>query len=332
MLDIMPSFSAISRPLVVFLTFPDAKLLDVAGPMQVFTDAKRCGGEAYEIVIVSAEGGDQLTDTGVQLHSERIDLWRDQPINTLLISGGLGARLAAQDTALVAKTADLALRAERVGSVCTGAYILAATGLLNDRRAVTHWAFCEDLAHQHPNVNVESDRIFIKEDRVWTSAGVTAGIDMALAMVAEDSGRKAAIHLARSLVTYMARPGGQSQFSAMMNTQIKDSTGRFDGLHVWISNNLDQDLRMTQLAERANMSVRNFSRVYQATTGRTPTKAVELFRVMAARDLLEETAEPVAIIASKVGFIDDERLRRAMQRVYGLSPKQCRERFGSKGA
>ena len=326
----MPSFSAKSRPVVVFLTFPDAKLLDIAGPMQVFADAKQYGGEAYEIVVVSVDGGDQLTDTGVQLRSDSMDIWRNEPIHTLLISGGLGAQSAAQNPSLVERTAALARHSVRVGSVCTGAYILAATGLLNGCRAVTHWSTCQDLANKYPDVKVEPDPIYIKDDRIWTSAGVTAGIDMALAMVAEDSGRKFAIRVARSLVTYMARPGGQSQFSAMLRSQTNDAAGRFDALHAWIEDHLAEDLKVDVLAEQARMSVRNFARVYQTTTGRTPAKTVELFRVMAARDQLEQTSDPISTIAHRTGFLDDERLRRSMQRVSGLSPKECRERFGNK--
>lgn len=328
--DNMPSISAKSRPTVVILTFPNAKLLDIAGPMQVFADARQYRGEPYEIVVVSVDGGDQLTDTGVQLRSERMDIWRDKPIHTLLISGGLGAQTAAQNSDLVEKTAALARRSKRVGSVCTGAYILAATGLLDGCRAVTHWSTCQDLANKYPDVNVEPDQIYIKNDRIWTSAGVTAGIDMALAMVAEDSGRKFAIEVARTLVTYMARPGGQAQFSVMLRSQANDAAGRFDALHSWIEGHLTEDLRVDGLAEQAGMSVRNFSRVYQSTTGRTPAKTVELFRVMAARDQLEQTSEPISTIARRTGFLDDERLRRSFQRIFGLSPKECRERFGNK--
>ncbi|MEM6495954.1 MAG: DJ-1/PfpI family protein [Pseudomonadota bacterium] len=325
----MPSFSAKPSPLVVLVTFPNAKLLDVAGPMQVFTDAKLRGGEDYEIVIVSVDGGDQDTDTNVKLPSEHFDALPDKPIHTLLIAGGLGARPAAKNTVLIEKVQDLARRSKRVASICTGAYILAATGLLNGCRAVTHWGFCEDIAKMHPDVRIEPDRIFIKQDNLWTSAGVTAGLDMALAMVAEDSGRKVAVRLAREMVAYMVRPGGQTQFSTVLKSQLDDASGRFDELHAWISSNLDQDLSVDRLAEWSGMSNRNFTRLYRSATGRTPAKAVELIRVMAARDKLEENAEPISAIARKTGFIDDERLRRAMQRVLGLSPKEYRERFGN---
>ncbi|WP_136659143.1 GlxA family transcriptional regulator [Nitratireductor sp. XY-223] len=324
----MPSFSAKSRPVVLIVVFPDAKLLDVTGPMQVFADARRVGGEEYEIVLASAKGGVQLTDAGVELDTEPLERWRDRKIHTLLISGGFGAQAAAQDPKLVENTLHLADQAARIGSVCTGAFVLAAGGLLDGRRAVTHWYSCDELANQHPDVTVEPDRMFIKDGNVWTSAGVTAGIDMALAMVAEDSGRKVAVRLARTLVVYMVRSGGQSQFSSVLLSQINDADGRFDALHTWIGDNLNRDLRVDRLAEQVGMSERNFTRVYRATTGRTPAKTIELFRIAAARDLLEVTELPVATIAQRAGFEDDERMRRAMQRVFGISPTEYRKRFG----
>lgn len=326
----MPSFYAKSRPLVVLVTFPNAKLLDVAGPLQVFADAKLRGGEHYETVIVSVDGGDQHTDTNVNIPSVAFEALGDTPIHTLLIAGGLGARAAAKNADLISNVRDLSHRSKRVASICTGAYILAATGLLDGCRAVTHWGFCEDLAKMHPLTTIEPDHIYIKQDRVWTSAGVTAGLDMALAMVAEDSGRKVAVSLAREMVAYMVRPGGQTQFSTILKSQVDDLSGKFDELHAWISDNLHKDLSVDALARRAGMSNRNFSRLYRSETGHTPAKAVELFRVMAARDKLEENEEPISMIAIKTGFVDDERLRRAMQRVLGISPKEYRERFGNR--
>lgn len=325
----MPSLSAKSCHSVVIVVFPDVKLLDVAGPMQVFSDARVNNAEAYDITLVSAAGGDQQTDTSVVLSTEPLKAWRGRQIQTLLMAGGLGAFSAAKDTAFLDGVKELASQSDRVGSVCTGALVLAAAGLLDGCRAVTHWSVCDDFAARYPNVTVEPDRIFIK-DKIWTSAGVTAGIDMALAIVAEDYGRKMALRVARSMVTYMARPGGQSQFSAALNIQIGDTEGRFDPLHSWIVENLEADLRVERLAEQCGMSERNFARVYQTTTGRSPAKAVELFRTAAARDMLEETTTPIGVIARKTGFVDDERLRRAMQRVLGLSPKEYRERFGNK--
>ena len=206
---------------------------------------------------------------------------------------------------------------------------MAAAGLLRQRRAVTHWWECDNLARQYPDIVVEPDRIYLKSDGVWTSAGVTAGIDMSLAMISEDTGRKIAMRLARNLVTFMVRPGGQSQFSTILSSQINDTDGKFDDLHIWIADHLDQDLKVERLAEVVGMSPRNFARVYQSATGRTPAKAVELIRFMAARNQLEETADPINIIARRTGFSDGERLRRAMHRILGLSPHQYRARFGA---
>jgi len=203
--------------------------------------------------------------------------------------------------------------------------------MLDRRRAVTHWESCAALQQAYPEVQVEKDPIYIRDGHIWTSAGVTAGIDMALAMVAADHGRQAALSLARSLVAYMIRPGGQSQFSPVLDQQENDSTGKFEALHVWIIDNLDKDLRVEALARQANMSARNFARVYAAETGSSPARAVEQFRVEAARRLLEDTSLPVTAIADRCGFNDDERLRRAMTRTLNLSPKDYRRHFGNTG-
>lgn len=324
----MPSNSANPCHVVVLVVFPDAIHLDVAGPMQVFSLAHRYKAECYDIVLVSSEGGLQRMDTGVLLDTQPIDQWCGKDIDTLLIAGGFGAQTAAQDTDLIAKINDLAGNSKRVGSICTGALILAATGLLDGRSAVTHWSFCDRLASQYPNVRLEPNRIYTKDGGIWTSAGVTAGIDMALAMVADDVGHNAAIKIAKMLVVFMARPGGQSQFSSVLQNQISDAEGQFDELHAWMVDNLDRDLQIGVLAKHVGMSPRNFARVYRLKTGRTPAKSVEFFRVTAARNLLEQSALPISQIARQVGFEDDERLRRAMRRVFGISPKQCRERFG----
>lgn len=323
----MPSNVAKPHHTIVIVVFPDAILLDIAGPMQVFALARRYGGECYNIILVSADGGLQTMDTGVQLDTEPLELWRDREIDTLLIAGGFGADEASQDAELVNEITELAANAKRVGSVCTGALLLAATGFLDGRRAVTHWSFCDQLAERHPAIKVEPNRIYTKDAEIWTSAGVTAGIDMALAMVAEDVGRNFAIKIAKMLVMFMARPGGQSQFSSLLRSQSRDVKGKFDELHSWIMENLNRDLRVEVLAERVGMSERNFTRAYRIETGRTPAKTVEVYRISAARDLLEQTTLPISRIARETGFGDDERLRRAMHRAFGISPKECRERF-----
>jgi len=205
--------------------------------------------------------------------------------------------------------------------------MLAAAGLLAGKRAVTHWELCEQLAEEYPLIRVESDPIFIKEGAIWTSAGVTAGIDLALAMLAEDLGRPAALDVARSLVSYMVRPGGQSQFSGALNRQLADVGGRFDALHHWIAQNLDRDLRVEILADHLNMTSRTFARSYVEHTGQTPAKAVETMRVEAARDLLESSDLSIAAVARHCGFGDDERMRCAFRRALHVSPQDYRQRF-----
>ena len=212
-----------------------------------------------------------------------------------------------------------------MASVCTGAFLLAEAGLLDGRRAVTHWARCDEFAARYPNVRVESDPIFIREGVLWTSAGVTAGIDLALALVEEDLGRATALDVARELVVFLKRPGGQAQFSTMLSMQRTDD--RFGELHAWMAEHLAADLSVPALAERVRMSERSFVRHYRAETGRTPARAVEQIRVEAAQRLLGETAWPVKRIAARCGFGSEETLRRCFVRVLGVSPQGYRERF-----
>ena len=323
----MPSNSDKQSKTIAFLVFGDVKLLDIAGALQVFADANLVRVDSYKTVVISMNGGQTNTDTVLSIPTERAADWLNRKVDTLIIAGGPGARAASQDAGVISQVRAIAARCERVGSICTGAFVLAAAGLLDGRRAVTHWESCMELARAYPRVRVETDPIFIKHEHIWTSAGVTAGIDMALAMVTEDFGRPIALALARLLVTYMVRPGGQSQFSAALDRQIEDSSGRFDKLHCWIGNNLQNDLRVEQLAEQANMSPRNFARVYTAHTSQSPAKAVERMRAEAARQLLEDTDLPVTVIAERCGFGDDERLRRALHRTLNVSPSDYRQRF-----
>jgi len=314
---------------VVFVVYPNIVLLDLAGPLQVFAGARHSvGGDlAYQTAITSIDGGQVSTDTIIFVDTEPMSRWMCQPIHTLVVVGGNGAFDAIRDDSLVNSVAKLAARSERVCSVCSGALVLAATGILNGRRAVTHWEDCQQLAEKFPEVKVEVDPIFVKDGHVWTSAGITAGIDMALAIIADDLGRVAALDIARSLVAYMVRPGGQSQFSPALDRQKLDSSGRFRKLHEWVAGNLDLDLRVEQLAERANMSQRNFSRLYASTMGTTPAKAVETMRLEAAREMLETTNFGVKTIANHCGFGDDERMRRAFVRMLNVTPSEYRGRF-----
>ncbi len=315
--------------LIVFLIYPGVKLLDLAGPLQVFADAARSGGglPAYRTKVVSLEGGSIPSDTAVALPSAPFASLAAEPIDTLLVIGGTGVFAALQDAQLVEEVRGLATRARRVGSICSGAFLLAAAGLLSGRRAATHWDYCSRLAAYDPDIQVESDSIYVEDSGVWTSAGVTAGIDLALAMVAQDVGRPRAMALARNLVTFMVRPGGQSQFSPVLERQSADAEGRFDALHDWMAANLESDLRVEALADQAGMSPRNFARLYAEHTGQTPAKAVEALRVEAARGLLESTDLAVGQVALRCGFGDDERLRRAFARSLQVSPAAYRERF-----
>lgn len=320
---------------VVFIVYPDIVLLDLVGPLQVFTHARKNvrSGPAYQTHVVSFDGGQTQTNTILKIDSDPLADWfekhQDTPIHTLVVVGGDGALVAALDLPFVSQVRQLAKRSQRVCSVCSGAFVLAAAGLLNGRRAVTHWEDCENLAAQYPAVNVEVDPIYIKDGTVWTSAGITAGIDMALAIIEEDLGTPAAIEMARSLVTPMVRSGGQSQFSPELDRQARDTAGRFRALHDWVSGNLGQSISVDEMAEHCGMSSRNFSRQYTATMEISPARAVEAIRVDKARDLLRTTEKSIKSIAVTCGFQDDERMRRAFLRQIKTTPSQYRAQFQS---
>jgi len=263
----------------------------------------------------------------MQIATAPISSLGELPIDTVIVAGGSGAFAASEDAGFLQDIKGLAARARRLGSVCTGAFILAKAGLLNGRSAVTHWDSCARLRSAFKEISVKDDAIYVKDGNVWTSAGVTAGIDMSLAMIAEDSGRKTALELARSLVCYLVRPGGQSQFSGPLQQQTLNTSGQFEDLNAWIMDNLSSDLSVDILADQAMMSPRNFARLYKLHLGISPAKAVEVFRVDAACRLLEETELPLARIASQCGFVDDERLRRALLRARNVAPGVYRDRF-----
>lgn len=313
---------------VVILAFPDAQLLDIAGPAQVFATAAEIHGDipvpAYRVTVVSRDGGPVTTSAGVTLMT--CPLADAGPVDTLIVSGGAGVDAAAADARIVDWLRGAAKTARRSCSVCTGAFALAAAGVLDGRRAVTHWRSCAELAARYPAVRVEKDPIFIEDGTVWTSAGVTAGIDLALAMVERDLGRRLALQVAQRLVVFLKRPGGQAQFSAALAAQASDD-GAFGALHDWMAANLAADLRVDALADRAGMSVRNFARLYRARTGTTPAKAVAAMRVEAARTMLEETAVPVADVARRCGYGEEEAMRRAFLKGLGVAPGRYRSRF-----
>lgn len=335
--DKMASFSAkIAEPAdktrqVVFVVYPDIVLLDLVGPLQVFSHAldPETKANGYACAVTSVGGGMIDTNTVVSIPSEPASRYLNERIHTLVVVGGDGANTAMGDRRVLDTVNALAAGAQRVCSVCSGALVLAAAGLLNGRRAVTHWDDCKTLESRFPDVKVEVDPIYIQDGHVWTSAGITAGIDMALAVVAEDLGRRSALRVARSMVTHMARAGGQSQFSPVLRRQLLDSTGRFEQLHHWIAENLDRDLRVEELAAQVNMSARNFARLYTGQMGLTPAKAVEAIRIEVAQDLLGTSEKTIKQVAAHCGFNDEERMRRAFMRTLNVSPTDYRRGFRS---
>jgi transcriptional regulator GlxA family with amidase domain len=315
--------------IIEILTYPAVQLLDVTGPVQVFASANdivaRAGGTPPYLLRVVTPGGDRVTaSAGLALAAGPLTAPTDA-LDTLLVAGGEGAEAAAEDPLLIDWVRQRAARARRVASVCTGAFLLAEAGLLDGRRAATHWMYCARLAHRFPAVRVETDPIYIRDGTVWTSAGVTAGIDLVLALVQADLGRAIALAVARYLVVFLKRPGGQAQFSAALALQAAED--KFDALHDWISAHLTGDLSLAVLADQAGMSERSFSRHYAEATGQTPARAIERLRVEEARRLLSESRLPLKRIAQRCGFGSEETLRRSFARLLEVTPQDYRARF-----
>jgi transcriptional regulator GlxA family with amidase domain len=313
------------------LAYPAAQLLDVTGPLQVFATANdlaiEAGGTApYAVRVVAKGGGSVSSSAGLRIATAALPGKGAAP-DTLMISGGAGVEAATSDPVLVDWVRRRAKQARRVASVCTGAFVLAASGTLDGRRAATHWSVCAELARRFPKVKVESDPIFVRDGAVWTSAGVTAGIDLALALVEQDLGRTVALAVARYLVVFLKRPGGQAQFSAALALQAADD--RFGALHEWINRHLADDISLPVLARQAGMSERSFSRHYSEATGLTPARAVERLRVEAARRLLSESRLPVKRISQRCGFGSEETMRRSFLRQLAATPQDYRARFSS---
>ncbi|MEQ5776779.1 helix-turn-helix domain-containing protein [Thalassospira sp. NFXS8] len=325
---------------VVFIITPQSVLLDVTGPLQAFHDANllvqsnRGSPHAstppappYEIILASQTGGAIVTDTGIALPTVPLADLTDQPIDSLIVAGTDEPLTALDDQALLGWLQTQKTQARRIASICIGAFLLGAAGILDGRNAVTHWRWCDRLQSRFPKAHVKPDPIYIRDGPVWTSAGVTTGIDMAIAMIEEDLGREAALAVARGLIMFIKRPGGQSQFSQPLNQQAYDRNGRFDALHVWIRKNLHLRLGVEDLAAQAHMSPRNFSRIYARETGTGPALALEKMRMDAARDYLETTHNTIAHIAVLCGFGDDERMRRCFIKHLGVAPGAYRARF-----
>jgi transcriptional regulator GlxA family with amidase domain len=315
---------------VAFLIYPEFQLLDLAGPLAVFETAGRLGGRAYALATYAVGGGLVAPSCGIPVLSAPLDALAQAPApDTLLVVGGYGSRQAMQDARLLEALRGQGARARRVGSVCSGAFVLAASGWLDGRRATTHWARSQEFARCFPQVRLEPDCIHVQDGPVWTSAGITAGTDLALALLAADQGEALARAVARQLVVYYRRPGGQSQFSALL--EMSPSGGRFATLLDYIRQNPGAPLDVDSLAERCHMSPRHFARSFRAELGITPARAVERLRIEAACAALEEGGLSVKAVAERYGFGDPERLRRACQRVLGISPVALRRGGGYGG-
>ena len=321
--------AAVKTRRIVVVAFPEVQALDVFGPSEAFSVAHRFSKARYSIELVATEPS-ITTSSGMRLetHSTLADC--HGPIDTLIVAGGDAVREAVNDGALVAWIRAAAPRSRRVASVCTGAFLLARAGLLDGRRATTHWGACDALARRYPQVTVDPDPIFVRDGNVYTSAGVTAGIDLALALIEDDHGPEVARMVARSLVLFLRRPGGQSQFSAAMASQPAEREPLRE-LQAWVADNLDVDLSVPALAERACMSPRNFARAFKREVGMTPATYVEALRVERARALLETTQSPVEAVALKCGFGTVETMRRSFRRRLGVSPGHYRDRFRPAG-
>jgi transcriptional regulator GlxA family with amidase domain len=301
---------------------PPVQVLDVTGPLEVFSNVPD-----YQVEVVSSDGSDQLmTSRGIKLAGA---VPRDSvsgPIDTLVIAGGPGAECGEYDSEYIRWIAEAAGRSRRVASICTGAFLLAAAGLLDGKRAVTHWNFCDRLAREFPNVNVLPNPIFLRDGSIYTSAGITAGIDLSLALVEEDHGHQTALTVARLLVMFLVRPGGQAQYSHMLSRQATMSEPLRE-LQVYMLENLKANLSVEALAERIGMSPRHFSRVCLRDMKMNPGQFVDRLRVEAAQQMIDSSSMGLKEIADACGFGSADSMRRTFHRVIGITAGEYTERF-----
>ena len=302
------------------LIFPDFQILDAAGPISVFEIAARFAGAPVSIRVLAETPGPVRSSSGVEMVAR--SLRSSGALSTLVVAGGEGVGSAVRSARILAFVRAAAKRGARIASVCSGAYILAEAGLLDGRRATTHWQRTEHFLASYPKVRLEPDKIFVRDGEIWSSAGISAGIDLALALMAEDFGEDVSQETARQLVIYHRRSGGQSQFSSLL--ELKASTRRFGPLLTWAREHLDAPLTVEHLAERAGMSTRHFTRAFIAETGSTPSKAVERLRLEVARQQVQSSAEAIERVAQSTGFRDPERMRRAFIRAFGQPPQSLR--------
>lgn len=323
------------RRSIAIVAYGDVQLLDVAGPLEVFDLARRRsieGGrpDPYEIEVLGPRATSVRTSSGLTIAPHATLADRADGIDTVVVAGGNGTIDAAADGTIAAWLRAIEPHCRRVTSVCSGAFLLAQAGLLDGRRATTHWSSCDLLARTFPNTEVDADAIYVRDGKVATSAGITAGMDLALALVEEDLGRDLALEVARWLVLFVRRPGGQSQFSTQLQAQSAERAPLRD-LQTWIVNHPAGELSVTALADRVAMSPRHFTRVFTRETGVTPAVYVERTRVDVARRLLEETGLGLDAVADAVGFGSIETLRRAFHRTLGVAPSDYRARFRPAG-
>lgn len=312
---------------VVIVVYDGVQTLDATAPLDALASANALRHEAYDIVVASLDGGTIRSETGLRLMPDaRLDEIED--IDTLMIPGGMGLRVPGTAEAVASAILALANKARRIVSICTGIYGLAPTGLLDGLRATTHWKFAADVAARFPKIRVEPDALFIEQDRFYTAAGVTAGIDLTLSLIEADYGAGLAVAVARDLVVYVRRSGGQQQYSEPLRFQTR-AVGHFDGLGNWIAANLHQRLSVASLAERVNLSSRQFSRRFAEAFGTTPAQHIEILRLDAARARLGEASAPIEQIAHAVGFASADAFTRAFTRKFGVAPTEYRRRFSS---
>lgn len=321
-----------TKPRIVAIPiFPHLQSLDAVGPGQVFGTANlMLKRETYRVMFVATKAGANESSAGFALAAHALKSVPPKTVDTLIVPGGdrEGVRSALADKQLIAWIAAAAKSARRACSVCSGAFLLAATGILKDKRVATHWSATADLQRAYPDLDVDAEAIYINEGKCWTSAGVTTGIDMALALVEQDLGRDVATMVARQLVVYMRRPGHQTQFSATLNAQSAQDD-RLAGLAVWVEANLQKRLDVEVLAERAAMSPRTFHRHVRSELGVSPAKFVEAVRLDAARRLLDERTLDLAQIAGRAGFSGPDHLIRAFGRRFGVTPAAYRQMHGA---
>ena len=312
------------------IAFEQVNLLDVSGPAQVFTEANHVisnPSNHYQISVYSPCGGMVSSNCGIKIDSLHLDKAKKGEIDTLIIAGGSGVHHYIDDQDFINSLFSLSNQTPRVASVCTGAFLLARTGLLDNKKAVTHWQQIDQFKSRFPMVNVQENSIYTKQGKLWTSAGITAGIDLSLALVAEELGHEVSIQTARALVVYLKRAGGQAQFSMPLRVQSNDKSGQFEKLHQWVANNLQDALSIDQLAQFMNMSTRNFFRLYKKKLGISPAKNIELMRLEFAQQQLESNSLNINQIANLCGFANEERLRRVFIRHVGVSPSEYRKHF-----